>query len=87
MMYGYSVREGISQQERRRVLEWVIDSGLMSKSEIIRNIQFKVRYNGSKAGNERARQKWLDDIQYVSHYVIGNKREIKPVFVFRNTGN
>lgn len=83
MMYGYSVKEGISQQERRHVLEWVIDSGLMSKSEIIRNIQFKVKYNGSKAGNERARQKWLDDIQYVSHYVVGNKREIKPVFIFK----
>ena len=84
MLYGYNVREGgLSQFERRRILEWVIDSGLMSKAAIISNLQFKVRYNGRKPGNERAKQKWLDDILFVSQYVYGNKREIKAVFVFK----
>ncbi len=86
MLYGYNVAEGcLSLYERRHILEWIIDSGLMSKAEIIRNLQFKVRFNGSKAGNKRARQKWLDDIQYVSRYVCGNSREIKAVFVFNKT--
>ena len=85
MLYGYNVREGgLSQFERRRILEWVIDSGLMTKAAIISNLQFKVRYNGRKPGNERAKQKWLDDIHYVSQYVYGNKREIKAVFVFKS---
>lgn len=83
MMYGYNVREGqLSQLERRRILEWIIDYGLLSKAEIIRDLQFKVRYNGRKAGNERAKEKWLDDIQYVSHYIEHNTRSIKATFVF-----
>lgn len=84
MLYGYNVREGnLTQLERRRILEWIIDSGLLSKAEIIRDLQFKVRYNGSKAGNERARQKWLDDIQYVSRYVENNSRSIQARFIFK----
>ena len=82
MMYGYNVREGqLTLSERHRILEWIIDSGLLSKAEIIRDLQFKIRYNGRKAGNERAKEKWLDDIQYVSHYVANNRRSIKATFV------
>ena len=85
MLYGYNVREGnLSLYERRRILEWIIDSGLLTKAEIIRDLQFKVRYNGSKPGNERARQKWLDDIQFVSQYTIGNKRAINAQFIYKN---
>ena len=81
-LYGYTVREGaLNGNERRSVLSWIIDSGLMTKAEIIKDLQFKVRYNGSKAGNERAKAKWQDDIQFVSQYVFDNKREIKAEFV------
>ncbi len=83
MLYGYNVREGqLTQSERRRILEWIIDSGLLSKAEIIGNLQFKVRYNGRKAGNERAKAKWQDDIQFVSRYVVNNNRSINATFVF-----
>lgn len=81
MLYGYNVREGIlSGDERRSILSWIIDSGLMTKAEIIKDLQFKVSYNGSKSGNERAKGKWQDDIQYVSRYVIDNKKEIEAIF-------
>ena len=85
MLYGYNVREGnLTMYERRRILEWIIDCGLMTKAEIIRDLQFKVRYNGSKPGNERARQKWQDDIQFVSQYTRGNSRTINATFIFKN---
>ena len=84
MLYGYNVREGkLTQFEHRRILEWIIDSGLMSKADIIRDLQFKVGYNGNKAGNERARQKWLDDIQFVSQYTAGNNKNIIATFVYK----
>ena len=86
MLYGYNVREGnLTQFERRRILEWIIDSGLLTKAEIIRDLQFKVRYNGNKAGNERARQKWLDDIQFVSQYTRGNNKEINATFIYKDS--
>lgn len=86
MMYGYNVREGnLTQFERRRILEWIIDYGLLTKAEIIRDLQFKVRYNGNKAGNERARQKWLDDIQFVSQYTRGNSKVITATFIYKDS--
>ena len=82
MLYGYRVAEGkISTLERRNVLSWIIDSGLLTKAEIIKDLQFKVRYNGSKAGNEKAKAKWQDDIQFVSRYVRDNSRTINAEFV------
>ena len=84
MLYGYNVSEGnLTQLERRSILAWIIDSGFLSKAEIIKDLQFKVRYNGSKAGNEKARKKWQDDIQFVSQYVQGNTKQINAVFVNR----
>ena len=81
MMYGYNVKEGVlSRGERQRILSWIIDSGLMSKGEIIRNLQFKVNYNGRKASNANAKRKWKEDIQYVSRYVKDNRRKIKAVY-------
>lgn len=86
MLYGYNVREGcLSQLERRRILEWIIDAGLLSKADIIRDLQFKVRYNGSKLGNERARQKWLDDIQFVSQYTRDNRKVINATFIYKDS--
>lgn len=82
MLYGYSVAEGkLSLNERRSILSWIIDSGLLSKSEIIKDLQFKVRYNGSKAGNENAKIKWQDDIQFVSRYIKDNSRIINATFI------
>ena len=84
MLYGYRVADGtLTTQERRAVLSWIIDSGLLTKAEIIKDLQFKVRYNGSKKGNERAKAKWLDDIQFVSQYVMDNKQTINAAFVVR----
>ena len=82
MMYGYNVREGIlSKYERQKILSWIIDAGLMTKGEIIRNLQFKVNYNGRKPGNANAKARWQDDIQFVSRYVKDNSRAINAVFV------
>lgn len=81
MVYGYTVKEGmLSETERHNILSWIMDSGLISKADIIRDLQFKVNYNGKKVGNERAKEKWQDDIQFVSHYVKGNTRQIKAFF-------
>ena len=81
MIYGYNVREGeLSESERHKILSWIIDAGLMTKAEIIKDLQFKVNYNGKKSGNENAKKKWQSDIQFVSRYVKGNTSRIHAVF-------
>jgi hypothetical protein len=69
MLYGYNAKaDGPSSIERHSILKWVIDSGLMSRAEIIRDLQFKASYNGKKQGNESAREKWEEDIEFLSSY-------------------
>lgn len=81
MIYGYTVKEGVlNESERHRILAWIIDTGLLSKGEIIKDLQFKVNYNGKKIGNENAKKKWQLDIQFVSQYVKGNTKSIDAIF-------
>ena len=78
----YNVREGVlTKEERQNILSWIIDSGLISKEKIIRDLQFKVVYNGTKVGNEEAKKKWKSDIDFVSHYTKGNSRKMTAKFV------
>ena len=78
MLYGYNARaDGPSAVTRHNILKWVIDSGLMSKPEIIKDLQFKIAYNGKKSGNEAAREKWEDDLDFLNTYISDNTREIK----------
>ncbi|MBQ7888426.1 MAG: hypothetical protein IJ356_01560 [Erysipelotrichaceae bacterium] len=46
---GYSVRQdGMSTDERHRLLRWVIDNHILSKAEIIGNIEFFIGYHGKQ---------------------------------------
>ena len=79
---GYSVKEGIlTCEERQQVLAEIIENGLMGKEQIIRKLQFLVRFNGSKPENSVAKEKWQADILFVSQYTSDNKRRIEPVFI------
>lgn len=79
---GYSVKEGIlTCEERQQVLAEIIENGLMGKEQIIRKLQFLVRFNGSKPENRVAKEKWQADILFVSQYISDNKRRIEPVFI------
>ena len=81
MMYGYNVKEGeLTGRQRQLLLENLIDKGLMTKEQIIRNIQSKVDFNGKKSGNENAKKRWIDDIKFVSQYTNGNTKEIHGRF-------
>lgn len=80
MLYGYNVKEGVlTEWERHCILESLIDSGIMTRYEIIRNIESKIDFNGRKKGNEEAKRKWQEDIQHICRYTKGNEREIVGV--------
>lgn len=85
MLYGYNVREGeLTTKQRHMLLATIIDKELMTKQQIIHNIQTKVDFNGKKSGNEHAREKWREDIRFVSHYTKGNVRTIQGDLDRRN---
>ncbi len=72
-LYGYTVREGgMTEAQRQGLLKVIIDNKLMKKHEIIKQIQENISYNGKKSGNERAVEKWRDDLEFVQSYTDNN---------------
>jgi hypothetical protein len=84
MLYGYTVKEGaLSESERHGILAWILKGNLMSKNQIIRNIQYKIDYNGKKESNAKAKVKWEDDMAFVAGYNINTQSKIKGTLVWR----
>ena len=80
-MYGYNAKaDGPSSAVRHHILRWIVDAGLMSKAQIIKDLQFKISYNGKKTGNMAAKAKWEEDLNFMSSYTADNTREVVANF-------
>ena len=64
---GYSVAQAdaLSARTREKLLAELIQSGIMSKPEIIRYLSWFIQMNGQRYGNEIARDKWESDLAFV----------------------
>lgn len=65
MGYTVSQSDGLSAATRQSILKHAIDSGRMSKSEVMQFLYRRICLNGMKAGNEIARKKWSEDYEYI----------------------
>ena len=67
---GYSVRQedGLSQRERQNIIASCIESGGMTKVEVIRLLRWFVEFNGNRKGNEIALKKWCEDLDFALAY-------------------
>lgn len=64
---GYTVSQsiGLSAAKRQSILKSVIDTGKLSKYEVLSFLKQRMNINGMKAGNEIAFRKWHDDYEYI----------------------
>lgn len=67
---GYNVNQTVaySAEQRQYIIANIIDRGIMSKSEVIRYLEYFISINGRRAGNELALSKWKDDLLYTIQY-------------------
>lgn len=67
---GYSVsqQDGYSKETRWYIISRIIDRGIMSKSEVIRYLEYFISINGKKKGNQLALSKWKDDLKFTLSY-------------------
>ncbi len=83
---GYSVNQSddLSQSERQLIIQSCIESGGMTKKSIIQLLRWFVEVNGNKNGNELARQKWKEDLDFVLNYNIDDqeKHQIKNIAIY-----
>lgn len=66
--YTVSQKEGLSQKERHYILATIIHNGIMTKGEVIRYLNYFIKMQGAKMGNEIALSKWKEDLMFVQEY-------------------
>lgn len=69
---GYSVnqQDNYSKETRQYIIEKILIKGIMTKSEVVRYLEYFININGRKKGNELAVEKWKEDLRFVLNYQI-----------------
>lgn len=73
-MAGYSLRGGISKDQRRNILICCIENGWMTKNEIISHLSFLIRLN--EGHNPNAAEIWREDRAFLCGYVNSGDRYV-----------
>lgn len=67
---GYSVnqQDGYTSQMRQYIISKIIDRGIMSKSDIVRYLEYFISINGRQKRNQLAVSKWNEDLTFTLGY-------------------
>ena len=78
-LMGYTVRQNsrIPDAVRQSFLAMVMDKGLLDKSTILHYLEQFLNVNAKKAGNEKAKEKWSDDLIFVLEYKKGEQQSAR----------
>ncbi len=81
--YGYNVSQvnNLSSRERRRILIRVLESGDMSKSEIIDHLEYLIRERSERKQMEVAISRWADDLKFINEYKMNEQVVIEGQLV------
>lgn len=77
-LLGYSVGStyGLTMQERRRLLGQIMDSGVLSKHEIMNHLEWLINTRIGQDHMDNAVADWKADLIFVSRYQAGTQRTI-----------
>lgn len=69
-LYGYNVGGALATNERlrRQILEDIIDSGNLTKAQVISHLEFLIRFGKNNTLMKDAIQRWQDDMHYIESY-------------------
>lgn len=76
---GYSVnqKDALSKETRHYIITKILEKGIMSKSEIIRYLEYFININGRRKGNSIAVAKWKDDLNFTLSYRIDTQERYR----------
>ena len=63
--YTVSQEKGFTSQERANLLAHIIHNNIVSKPDVIQHLNWLIRMNGKKTGNDIAKEKWEEDLAFV----------------------
>ncbi len=80
MLHGYNVnaQNDLTKEERHLIIAEILDQGTMTKAAIKDYLDRFIAFNGSKEGNEIARQKWKCDLKFIKEH---RKKEQPKVII------
>lgn len=83
---GYSVAQaaGLTVADRRGILQYMMEYGIMEKPYIIDYLNFYIRTNRNNSNQWVAVQKWNDDLEWVRQYRLGSQPLFQISDVKRN---
>lgn len=69
-MYGYNVQQGngLTPEDRRAILAYVVDHGILYKDQVVSFLEYLINFNGKKRNMQIAISKWNSDVQWIMHY-------------------
>jgi hypothetical protein len=84
--YGYNVSQvnNLSARERRRILIRVLESGDMSKPEIIDHLEYLIRERSERKQMEVAISRWADDLKFINEYKMNEQVVINGQLVSKD---
>lgn len=83
-IYGYNVNknENLTQEERQRILSFVLENGIMTSYEIINHLEWQISTREGRLNMSDAISKWEDDIRYVRNYQYVNATvRVRSIFI------
>ena len=85
-MCGYSVNQtdNLSATVRQGILQYLIDSKVSSKPEIIDYLNFFIKRNGKRQNMEEAVRRWNEDLKWVREYQINRQRHFEISNIQKN---
>lgn len=85
-MCGYSVNQtdNLSAAVRQSILQYLIDSKVSNKPEIIDYLNFFIKRNGKRQNMEEAVRRWNEDLRWVREYQINRQRHFEISNIQKN---
>lgn len=86
-LYGYTVAKTaeMSTGERQRLLQQLMDNGLMSKHQIVNHLEWLIHRQSRRVKMEDACDCWREDLRFVNSYRLNAQRKIQGRFVYGKT--
>ena len=75
-IYGYSLEHGNTKARRQEILAFLIDSGIMKKTQIQNHIEWLINTHRDSLHYENACEKWRDDLLFTNEYKIATQRKV-----------
>lgn len=76
---GYSVdaKTNLSEWERHTILEYVIESGILTKNRVLQYLDGFVEFRKHREDMQAAVDKWCSDRKYIASYKVGSAKLVK----------